>query len=99
MKTKDIFIRARKIITPSRKFGTGATYLNGRYCSIGALLYGAGARPHAGHLMGGNYRAFKRARDKFSDAIGGDIVRWNDNPERKHSEVLAAFDAAIKGCR
>lgn len=54
------------------------------FCSKGALMRIAG--------LGDDYT---KAREKLSEHVGAYIVQFNDDPERTHPEVLAAFDAAI----
>jgi hypothetical protein len=46
---------------------------------------------------GGGHADIKRAADLLRAAIGTtDLPGWNDKRKRKHGEVLAAFDAAIR---
>lgn len=53
------------------------------YCAVGALWAAAGSFDEA---------AVSRVRD----AAGTHILHpWNDDPERTHPEVMAAFDRAI----
>lgn len=63
-----------------------------QYCIVGALretTYGSSMKYDAA------YMAFCAANPE----IEGHIPRWNDSPERKHNEVLAAFDKAIAYCQ
>jgi hypothetical protein len=55
------------------------------WCAAGAVR----------QVSGGYNFASKPALKVLVSVVGGQVERWNDAPERKHAEVLAAFDTAI----
>jgi hypothetical protein len=60
-----------------------------RYCALGAIMRAA----HELHLPTG------RASAALKRQTGSLIPNWNDSPRRTHTEVLAAFDAALSHFR
>jgi hypothetical protein len=56
-----------------------------RFCTIGAIM-------HAGRKLGVR---IEEARNVLEWHIARPIEQWNDDPERTHAEVIAAFDGAI----
>jgi hypothetical protein len=56
------------------------------FCMNGAIIRAAGGFGDA---------AWLRACRAVEKAAGGDNIGFNDNPRRKHADVLAAFDRAI----
>ncbi len=106
MTTRDVLVKARALIaTPDRWIkGRYERKRRGRkcYCAAGTL---AAAAPTASD------RAWITAWKCLHQAVGvvegeekrncstpTSIENWNDDPERTHAEVLAAFDKAIASC-
>lgn len=94
MKPVTILKRARKLIEkPDNWLNNGELVRGGRFgsptvrafCPLGALCTAAGS-------LAGN----KEAERLFKTAIKSDLISsWNDQPNRRHRSVLAAFDRAI----
>lgn len=57
------------------------------FCMLGALARSAHAMEHEAHRL--------PAALVLSTTVGGRVHHWNDDPDRTHAEVLAAFDRAI----
>ncbi len=78
----------------------------GRYTTLEEAVQGAGVETVDCFCSLGAINAveadssIKRlAEENLSTAIGGSILRWNDNPKRTKKEVLKSFDKAIKGAK
>lgn len=56
-----------------------------RFCAYGAMIVVSG---------GGEYRAAQHFR--VANGITGLVSDWNDQSDRTHEQVLAAFDKAIQ---
>jgi hypothetical protein len=94
--TKQILVEARELIARGWAQKHLATDAFGRkvlpwepaaecWCSYGAIAFAVG-----------DGVGIASACAELRSAIGhGDIVPWNDAPERTQAEVLAAFDRAI----
>ncbi len=100
MKTVDVLIAARKLISTERKWLRGILCEDGRkFCAIGAID-AVGAPGHT-----------RRSAERYLDAVTGSPILFSDRPMRQrimdfnddynvsHSDVLAAFDKAIKNAK
>jgi hypothetical protein len=68
-----------------------------RYCVLGALHYATLADAYPNHLN--SSELLDQIKTVFATAAGitaGHIESWNDERGRQKSEVLAAFDRAIR---
>lgn len=93
MKPSEVLSRAQDMISSPNHWGQG--FFNRRteegdlaYCAIGAIRRAA---VHIGDEYD-LYQAeglFRRANDIVN------IINWNDDSKRKHSEVIAAFTKAV----
>lgn len=99
----DILVEARKLIEKPENWTQGENARNdrGRHCMIddplaacwcmqGAIIKSAGPT---------EFTATRKAIDAFIGTIAEYITAYNDNPDRTHPEVLAAFDSAITRAR
>jgi hypothetical protein len=95
--TKEVLIRARKLIEDPKRWTQHASARTGdgedvlaenpqacQFCLYGALAAVAG------------YGHEERAFAAMWDSLGTHPIDWNDEPGRSHAEVLAAFDHAIE---
>lgn len=88
---KGVLIAARKMIENPENWGKGLERERGlgRHCAevaIDRARYGSREAKLA---------LVKAITGAESDAVGCNIIYWNDAPDRTHAEVLAAFDRAI----
>jgi hypothetical protein len=59
------------------------------FCASGAVIRATGAAGVAEGLFSQEFRVLRQA-------VRGNVVIWNDAPERTQAEVLQAFDRAIE---
>lgn len=88
------------------KFGGPAPYWEERavaFCSIGAINrveYDLFNGKNMSSPIGEAEQYLLRYLESTAPLVGGWVVAvWNDAPERKHEEVLAAFSGAITLCK
>lgn len=92
-----ILREARGLIDAPEKWGKGGYCVDSesgpRYCFGGALSFAATG--DAGPRLMGLYFQHRLARLLgFEDR--GDLIDWNDSPDRTHQEVLDRLDAWIR---
>jgi len=107
--TADLLRSARSLIAKPGNWTKGSFYelrehpdgatLTG-YCTVGAIDEAAFLARALRGLQAGN-TDFTRLKAQLAVAlvVGVDVralPAWNDEPERTHAEVLAAFDKAIE---
>jgi hypothetical protein len=84
----DVLRRARSLIDAPEKWCKGKLQIGDSFCIEGALR--AAASVH-------RYEALPApAWGLLRQAIGTSVINWNDDDERTHAEVLAAFSRAIE---
>lgn len=67
-------------------------FSNMSYCMLGAI----GHCTYTANIENAT-KTYMDAADVLKDVVGKRIISsWNDDPERKHEEVLAAIDKAIE---
>lgn len=111
--TKEVLVKARELISKGWTQGAlmrakdmtvqhvGARgyddMIGGRvdgacYCISGAIFT----------ACGGHGQKSDMARNALSELLPSEVYRciplWNDDPQRKHDEVIALFDRAIDAC-
>lgn len=85
----DVLRRARALIDAPEKWIQRAAKIGGRMCMFGALSVALGSKDST-------VPAGDKSLRLLSLGVGGcSVSRFNDAPERTHTEVLAAFDRAI----
>src|SRR5271163_3578252 len=89
---------ARALIAKPENWCKGAFHKGCAFCAAGALR-----EPWLALPVKYGYYGESQAAQLLSRVIGieyfGFIHRWNDAPERMHSDVLGAYDAAIAEAR
>ena len=96
--TIDVLARARELIADERRWcrrsfarGWGGIPVSAkstiaqRFCALGAIM-------RAAHELG---MKAEDARTALEWQTGCPMQDWNDDPARRHAEVMAKFDAAI----
>lgn len=95
--TLDVLIAARKLINKPIKWGRGRRGTDrplNTCCTAEAIENAAPfGSPGWANLRLAAYRAVGNVVHRES------LVSWNDEPDRTHAEVLAAFDRAIEAER
>ncbi len=111
MKTaKQVLIDAKALIQDEAHWAQGGFYKTDagtdcsqgvacKFCAVGALRKAAGVSDYYESI---DCIPMQQAIDFLAKGMGtangGGIVDFNDADTRKHAEVLAAFDSAIKEC-
>lgn len=91
--TLGLLVKARALITDSRRWAKGEYCIGDRYCALGAL-FGTGAFRDQGDAEQSE-AAKLLCRALPSPFAGGFVHRFNDSAVTKHADVLALFDRAI----
>jgi hypothetical protein len=83
----DVLNRAADLIEPEGKWGKGAWELDGCLCAEGAIAKAADIKRFidVDRSPAGKF---------FEQFVGGDIVQFNDAPERTQAEVVAKLREA-----
>jgi hypothetical protein len=96
MTTKECLIAARKRIEDPKHWTRGSYFDTVAYCAIGCIRASFLDDPYE-QIHREDFIVYADALRKLSIAANTEeIVHWNDAPERRHEEVLAAFDRAIQ---
>jgi hypothetical protein len=91
----EVLIAARELISVPERWTRGVYSLIDENDEA-VCWCGAGAVYAAADRAGCNP---EHARCLLNDAVGTGYIIWNDDPNRTHAEVLAAFDKAIELAR
>jgi hypothetical protein len=93
---KQLLIRARKKIQNEKHWCKGLFHMGKgdhvSYCALGALYSTARKLVDCSAAE----EALDRAVRTLPGMGGGDIIRYNDDPARSHTEILKVYDIAIK---
>lgn len=96
LSTVDVLHRARELIAEPEHWTQGAPARDRRGDSCDVFNKHAVSWCVVGVICrAGLTEARNDALEAFARVIFGGIVPWNEDPERTHAEVLAAFDRAI----
>lgn len=104
MKPLTILKKARKLIEKPERWCQNAYFRNKdevpcnmdeavSFCAVGAIRKVTG---WSGDGCEGQDEAFAAARALDAATKGGDIVSYNDRSFRRHAQILAVYDRAIR---
>lgn len=114
MKASEILEKARELVDSPKKWGQGRYAMNAKgqetatyvdeavcFCVLGSISRAMSIMTgRLWRLTSADLSDIDRAHSFFAKAIDPPLIaKWNDEPGRTHTEVLAAFDRAIDSAK
>ena len=102
METKEILIKARKLIEDEKNWGQRSynhtnMYDEECFCSVGAISQVMFGRAKPNQLNEDEQKSVKKVLDQMVCPMGiGGVIKFNDSFMTDHKDVLKMFDRSIR---